>query len=675
MLVWNMMDERKLNIDAPLMSVRRSFGTPPSLTETTRRMLEKPQTLPLCESDTTLDQVTDPVAVPFNWEHIPGRSKDYDGSELQPPEQASIVPTPTLPPGKSINHAKRSLKKDTNVANNFRSPNTSNSFSEKIQWDREGKNVKTEKVEDNDDYDNDDDVFSDALETLSPTEPLSMNCSVSGVSGLDNLDSNMCGASSTDKQAHDFMMSRFLHAAKAVTIQPPQYISSRKQSVLAEQPREFIKLVPEQKKSFVNRYITDIVPYNGQCQEDEEEESGDETNDYANISSKGCGLLPRLCVRNSLCMLNPVTGTKMGNQLSLYSAYEVGKPDKSSHIRSHRPAPVIKKAWDAINMRKSSSRAASPNKQDLRKKWTSESSRYTYSGEMKQLDKLSPFRRSRAASATDISPFPSKSQPLLPGVKSFSDSKQANSNLSDKLKYPSRGSASIQDMLSQGAKRSSSSGSFTVEKTLYIDTASTLKSSCSSSRSLGSATVAGKERNSLLDSFRDTKHLHALDENLGSQELNSVDVNSSTLPRMVYLMAKEDKAERMTADQEINQESTSLQLVPGSFDKDAEINNQQIVAIDDQGNVGTEYVLHPLAPPLPKSPSESWLCRALPLVSSKNSFPHKNQGTQSKSKRQGFSRASSYTKWETIVKSSNVNHDQVTCSKELVVYRSHHSKS
>ncbi|ESW31451.1 hypothetical protein PHAVU_002G239200 [Phaseolus vulgaris] len=673
MLVWNMMDERKLNIDAPLMSVRRSFGPPPSLTET-RRILEKPQTLPHCNSDTTLDQVTDPVAVPFNWEHIPGRPKDYDGSEPQPRVQASVTPTPTLPPGKSTNHAKQLLEKDANVASSFRSPTTSNSFSEKIDYDGEHKDEKIEKVEENDEYDYDGDVFSDALETLSPTEPLSMNCSVSGVSGLNNSDANMCGASSTDKQAQDFMMSRFLHAAKAMTIQPPQYISSRKQSVLAEQPREFIKLVPEQKKSFVNRHITDIVPYNGQCQEDEEEESGDETNDYANISAKGCGLLPRLCVRNSLCILNPVTETKIGNQLSLYSAYEVGKPDKSSHIRSHGPAPVIKKAWDAINMRKSSSRAASPDKKDLRKKWTSESSRYTYSGEMKQLGRLSPFRRSRAAAA-GISPFPSKPQPLFPGAKSLGDSKQADNNLSGKLKFPSRGSARIQEMLSQGAKRSSSSGSLTVEKTLYIDTASTVKSSCSSSRSLGSGTVVGKERNSLLDSFRDMKHLQALDENLGSQKLNSSDADSSTLPGMLYLMSKEDKAEKMTTDQEINQESASLQIVPSSFDKDAEINNQKIVVVDDQGKVGTEYVLLPLAPPLPKSPSESWLCRALPLVPSKNSFPHSNQGTLSKAKRQGFSRASSYTKWETIVKSSNVNHDQVSCSKELVVYRSRHSKS
>ncbi|RDX75849.1 hypothetical protein CR513_44225, partial [Mucuna pruriens] len=660
------MDERKLNIDAPLMSVRRSSGASPSLTEAKRKILEKPQALPHYKSDMALDQVTEPVSVPFNWEHIPGRSKGCDGSEPQPPTQASITPTPTFPPGKSTNVAKQPLEKEPNVAINFRSPSLSNSLIEKKDCDKEHKDEKIKKVEENDDYDDDGDVYSDALETLSPTEPLSMNCSVSGVSGLDNLDANMCGTSSTDKQAHDFMMSRFLTAAKAMTIQPPQY-ASRKQPVLAEQPREFMKLVPEQKKSFVNRHITDIVPYTGQCQEEEkEEESDDETNDYSNISAKGCGLFPRLCVRNSLCLLNSVPGTKMENQFSLYSAYEVGKPDKSSHIRSHRPAPAIKKAWDAINKSKSSSRAASPDKQEVRKKWTSESSRYTYSGELKQLGRLSPFRRSRAAATAGTSPFPSKPQPLFPGARLLGDSKQADNSHSGKLKFPSRGNASFQEVLSQGARKSSSFGSLTIEKTLYIDTASTVKLSCPSSRSLGNTTVVGKDRNSIVDSFQDMKHLQALEENLDSQVLNSEDAKFSTLSSMLHLMAKEDKAERLTDDQEIEQESMSLQLVPSSFDKDAKINNKQIVVVDNSGKVGAEYVLHPLAPPLPKSPSESWLCRALPLVSSKNSFPHSNQGTHSQAKRQGFSRASSYTKWETIVKSSNLNHDHVSCSKSCI---------
>ncbi|KAK7318814.1 hypothetical protein RJT34_03521 [Clitoria ternatea] len=675
-----MMDGRKLNIDAPLMSVRRS-GTSPSLAESKRNTSEKKrQTLPH-----SLDQVTEPVAVPFNWEHIPGRPKNDVGSEPQPPKHSSITPSPFLPPGKSTNVAKQPLEKDPNAANKFRSSSVSNSIIEsvsKIDCDKEQKDKKIKRVEEsNDDHDDDDDddVYSDALETLSPTEPLSMNCSVGGVSGLDNLDENKSGTSCTDRQAQDFMMSRFLHAAKAMTIQPPQH-SSRKQSVLVDvQPREFTKLVREEKKSFVNRHITDMIPYTGQCEE--EEESDDETDDYGNISAKGCGLLPRLCISNSLCLLNSVPGTKIGNQFPLYSAYEVGKPDKSFHIRSYKPAPAIKKAWDAIHKSKSSSGAASPDMQDARRKWTSESSRYTHSGELKQLGRLSPFRRSRGGGgAASISPFQSKPQPLFPGARLLGDSKQAENNHSGKFKFPSRGHASFQNVQSQGAKKSSNSGSLTIEKTLYIDTASTAKLPCSNACSLGNSQridgLVGKDRKSTVDSSQDMKHQQALEENLDPQELNSVDANSLTLSSMLHLMDKEDKAERLINDQEIKQETLSLQLVSTPFEKEAQINNQQIVLVDDSGKFSNEYAVHPLAPPLPKSPSESWLCRALPLVSSKNSFPHSNQGIiHSHAKIQGFSRTSSYTKWETIVKTSNLNHDLVCCSKELTVYKPQHSKS
>ncbi|XP_027346997.1 uncharacterized protein LOC113858514 isoform X2 [Abrus precatorius] len=615
------MDEGKLNIDAPLMSVRRSSGASPSLTEAKRKTLERPQALPHFKPNVTLDQVTEPVAVPFNWEHIPGRPKDDGGSQSQPPREPSITPSPSFPLGKLINVAKEPLEKESNIANKFRNPSISNSSS-KVDCDREKKYEKTKNVEEDDDYDND--VYSDALDILSPTEPLSMNCSVSG---LDNLDANKCGTSSTDKQTQDFMMSRFLPAAKAMTIQPPQY-ASRKQPVVVEQPREFTKLVREEKQSFVNRHITDIIPYTAHCQEEEEEEeeSEDETNDYANISAKGCGLLPRLCVRNSLCLLNSVPGTKMGHQFTFYSAHEAGKTDKGSQNRSYRPAPAIKKAWDAIHKSKSSS----GDMHEVRKKWTSDSNRYTYSGELKHIGRLSPFRRSRAAAA-GISPFRSKTQPLFPEAMLLGDSKRVeNINHSGKLKLPSRGHASTQEVLTQGAKKISNSGSLAIEKTLYIDTASTVKLSCSNSSFLANTqridSVVGKERNSTVDSFQDMKHLQALEENLDSQELNSMDANPSTLSSMFHLMAKEDEDERLNKDQEINQESMSLQLVQSSFDKDTAFNNKQIVVADDSRKVSAEYVLHHLAPPLPKSPSESWLCRALPLVSSKNSFPYSNQG-------------------------------------------------
>lgn len=333
-------------------------------------------------------------------------------------------------------------------------------------------------------------------------------------------------------------------------------------------------------------------------------------------------------------------------------------------------------AWDSIHKSKSSTGAASPDMQEARKKWTSESNRYynSYSGELKQLGRLSPFRRSRApaaaTTAAGVSPFRGKPQSLFPGAtRLLGDSKQAEKNNQfGKLKFPRRGHASIQEVLSQGAKRSSNSGNLSMEKTLYIDTVSTVKSPCSNiSSSLGNSqrvdTMAGKERNSIVDSFQDMKHQQALEEILDSEVLSSTDANSTTLSNMLDLMAKEDKDERLATDQEINREPMSLQLVQSSLDKDTKINNQQIVVVDESRKAIAKCVMYPLPPPLPKSLSESWLCHALPLVSLKNSSPH--WSTQSHSKRQGLSRASSYSKWETIVKTSNLHHDHECCCSRV----------
>ena len=347
------MAEKKLNINAPLMSVRRSSATSPSLFEARKKILEKRHTLPNYNSDMSMDQVTEPVAVPFNWEHIPGRCKGNNGYGSEP--RASKTPSPRLPPGKSINATKQPLEKECKAANKVRPSTKSNSFNgsvvkNKIDCGIERKaetkvenrrsNVEKEKEDD-------DDVYSDALETLSTTESFSMNCSVSGVSWLDTLDAKKSETFSTDQQIRDFMMSRFLPAAKAMTLQPPQYSSKKQSGVLVEQqPRDLTKLVREEKKPSLNKQITDIVPYTAQCQEDkesEEDEGGDYYDNSAHISAKGCGLLPRLHVRNSLCLLNPVPGMKLKNQVSLPSANEVVKPNKISHLRSFSPVPAVKK--------------------------------------------------------------------------------------------------------------------------------------------------------------------------------------------------------------------------------------------------------------------------------------------------------------------------------------------
>ncbi|KEH30225.1 DUF688 family protein [Medicago truncatula] len=78
----------------------------------------------------------------------------------------------------------------------------------KVDHDKGQKDEKLQNLEEDDDDDNEDDAFSDALETLSSTESL-------------------C--------AQDFMMNRFLPAAKDMTLQPHQH-APRKQSVMLHQP-------------------------------------------------------------------------------------------------------------------------------------------------------------------------------------------------------------------------------------------------------------------------------------------------------------------------------------------------------------------------------------------------------------------------------------------------------
>ncbi|KAJ1402168.1 hypothetical protein SESBI_28267 [Sesbania bispinosa] len=507
------MAERKLNINAPLMSVRRSSATSPSLTEAKKKMLEKRHSLPYYKSDMSSDQVTEPVAVPFNWEHIPGRRKANGGSEPQPlPKESSITPSPRLPPGKSISATKQPLEKE-------------NSDKErKAEKKVENRKSNVEALEEKEE----DDVYSDALETLSHSELFSMNCSVSGVSG---------------------------------------------------------------------------------------------------------------------------------------------------------PIPAVKKAWEAIHKNKSSSGAASPDMQEGRKKWSSESNRFTYSGELLP-GRLSPFRRSRAAAA-GVSPSRSKPQSPFRGAKLLGDSKEVVNSKSGNLKFLSTGLGN-----NQGAKRGSYSGSLAMEKTLYIDTASTVKLSSSNLSSVDNkhkvdTVIAdldkrrGKESNSTIESSQEIRHVQVLEEKntLDYEVLRSMGINSSTLSSMLHLIGKEDKDEGLTTDQDINQEMESFQLVQGTSAEESKANNQQIVLANGSGKSGVGSAQSPLPPPLPKSPSESWLWRALPIASVKNSFLHSKQGTQSHAKRHDSNTTSSNIKWETIVKTSNLHHDHVRYSQELTTHKSKHSKS
>jgi hypothetical protein len=327
----------------------------------------------------------------------------------------------------------------------------------------------------------------------------------------------------------------------------------------------------------------------------------------------------------------------------------------------------LMQAWEAIHRNKSSNGAASPDMQEGKKKLSSESKRFAYSGELLP-GRLSPFQRSRAA-ATGISPCRSKPQSPFRSAKLLGDSKETENNNSGNLKfYSSTGLGKFQGVPNLGAKRGSYSGSLAMEKTLYIDNSSTVKLSSSNVSSVDNKRridtmiadfdkIRGKERNSSIETSRDMKHVQALDfeekVTLDFEVLRSLGGNSSTLSGMLHHIAKEYDDEVSIADQDIKRGLPSLQPVQGTISDDSDPNKKQIVLANNS----------PLPPPLPKSPSESWLWRALPITSFKNSFLHSNQRNQSHAKRNDSNTTSSNVKWETIVKTSNLSHDHVRFSQ------------
>ena len=86
--------------------------------------------------------------------------------------------------------------------------------------------------------------------------------------------------------------------------------------------------------------------------------------------------------------------------------------------------------------------------------------------------------------------------------------------------------------------------------------------------------------------------------------------------------------------------------------------NKDIDQKEELLDVNSSSAQSPVPPPLPRSPSESWLWRTIPSVSLRNSF-----GSKAKAKNLDSKTSSSSTKWETIVKTSKLHHDHARYSE------------
>ncbi|XP_042945921.1 uncharacterized protein LOC122279363 [Carya illinoinensis] len=646
------MGERKLNFGAPLLSVRRFSSQSASEDRRNRKIIEhllpdRQLSLPFYQSELDLVQVTERVTVPFHWEKIPGRAKDGSGPEPSPSEEASV--TPRLPPARFMNITKLPSEKECDNTNSLWGQIVPYTSTDK-ECSREGINEKGGLG-----LEDDDDVYSDAHDTLSPTDSFSMNYSASGLSGSDGPDVKPSGTFSTDPQTLDFMMSRFLPAARAMALQPPQY-ASRKQGASLEQPRKVNRVASEDRWHLLNQNGSNIIPL--YSQNEDEEESEDEDDEYdtsGNNSAKVCGLFPGLCFKNSLCLLSPVPVMKVGTLSHVSSTREIVRPRRT--VRSQSQI-VQKHAWNAVDKSQSDYRVRSGELQKVDKKRNGEYSRLTRSGDLQTLGRSSPYTRSQGAG---VSPYRNEApQSPFRSVSFLGLPKEIENLKANRFSLCNEGSN----------KNKQRSGPMcpAVEKTLYVDTVNNAKLAFSNSSSSvtqewtdsahedveKSLERRGSEDTTNTKSiFQDIKCLNISNKGATLDTFVSVDADISSLSAISHPKGQEVTIEDSGQNQGIDRRS-SLECSKLTTVGHLNISSDQILKADGPGNADASSVS--IHPPLPKSPSDSWLWRTLPILPSISS------------RKQEYKTSSTNTKWEAIVKSSHLHHDHVRYSEELITH-------
>ncbi|XP_044497694.1 uncharacterized protein LOC123219776 [Mangifera indica] len=681
------MEERRLNFNAPLLSVRR-FATSVASSEgkNGKRIedsrLNRRYTIPFYKSDLSLEQVTEPVAVPFLWEQTPGQPKD-GGPETQQLEEASV--TPRLPPQRNLDIIKYPSEKEVEDRPKIESCSLIDSVTRYDCSKEENEEKEKLYLEDHDE------IYSDALDALSPTDSFSMNCSVSGVSGSDGQVINLSGTFSTDSQTRDFMMSRFLPAAKAMALEPPHY-ASRRQPIAVEQPRQVLKLVPEDRKSPVNESI--VIQHYGEDAVADEEESEDEVDDSGNLSSRGCGLFPRLCLNKSFCLLNPVPGLKVRTHSSMSSTSEVRKSGKATYAESHGQT-INKHFRDSVYKHPLDAGVQSPKLiLGIENKMINGSNRFSCSNEQPMSNRSSPCRRGISPYRNERPPSPFRGVGFLGVPKEAENTRASRFNLSDKssskshelftnrLNLHTKASSKSQELFPhQSSKTRAGSLSPAVEKTLYVDTVKFAKISSSNSISSDNKGLMDPVRESFETSMRrrgmeettrmesslqDVKCLNIAKGGSISETkiLGSIKANRSSFSGRLHRGGAADMVECFGPDEELNQECKSLELVKVVDDGNLNSSKDRNLEKDYPECFNSGFEQSPLPPPLPQKPSESWLWRTLPSMSSQNSF------SASYHSRFHPKRQDSYTstKWETIVKTSYSHHDHKRYSEELTAH-------
>ncbi|GMI99307.1 hypothetical protein like AT2G30990 [Hibiscus trionum] len=709
----NLMEDKQLDFNRPLLSVRRFtsqvVGSESEGNKKTDKSLSKIPRLPIYKSELKSGPIRNPGTVPFMWEKTPGRPKEEKNIQTHALDKPPIAPK--LPPGRALNDKQQPSIKGSD-AKTFApcqteivpssSQNVPSLALDETKYDCAA-NGDMEETGSSGSKDSGE-AYVDALDTLSRSESFFLNCSVSGLSELDGSDMKPSGIFSSDPQTRDFMMGRFLPAAKAVASETPPY-ATRKQPIVREPPRQIKELVTVDKQQ--PHRASSPMKFRHYAQDDWLEETEDDCYSHSdNYSANVCGLFPRFLLKNSLCLLNPIPGMKIQAQKPVEPAYSVRRREaKSSYLRpcSETENEHAEAAGDKGLTGIAQTKEVIEDKHNQ----GSGSSKNSYRSDCPNPGGAPPFRHLQG---NNVSSPPSQISQVVHQEKGFLGipEKAKNYRVSsiDPLKKERK---NFKELLASESISQESGSASPVEKTLYVDSIHRVISSNSCFPDETALTQCTKddleipvnpgemEENS---SLKDSKHLnHVVDENAAVQHktMESVDPYSLFSPEKHAPYLQMDASDGTRRDRALIQDSSKLTCLGvthnGKNDMECPVNfelsqqehiqvpktfthstaaerikvdseSRSQIKSSNRGSSSGSNLKLTLALPLPKAPSESWLKRTLPAVSSRNTSSWSSLGTCNDAGTQANTTPSNDLKWETIVRSSNVHHGRLRFSEE-----------
>ncbi|XP_044502622.1 uncharacterized protein LOC123223518 [Mangifera indica] len=711
------MEEKQLDFNQPFLSVRRF-----SSTVTTSKVDDKSKTantvpktppLPAYKSELISGPISNPGTVPFVWEKTPGRPKNESKSQTGALERPPIAPK--LPPGRILNVKQQPLDKACEGTNskwsqtgNAQTTSKSVPPADKNAIKRESSKGWMEETESSTTEDGDE-AFVDALDTLSRTESFFLNCSVSGVSGLDDAQLKPTGTFSTDPQTRDFMMGRFLPAAKAIASEAPHHTTRKQPIVWEQQPRQIKKVANINKQQPPKQYSSNNVYFHSQHERWEENYDEDDYDVHESSSAVVCGLLPRFCLKSSFCLMNPVPGMRLQEREPLSLGHHRAQATSRSGAEHEKVRLVVREKSSSVG---SLSAETQDNKLDLKNK----ASQIASGGEGHKLDGSSLCRRFQG----NVLP-PNQNvncQSTLSNEKKFLEVPESANYLKLNDSDPRRnGTKNFRELLTNESTNRESGLTSPVEKTLYVDSVHKVKSPSSNSSSSDSTRLSdgrGDDLNALVksmemdeaasidSSLHDVKQLNVVDEKgtlepnvmefIHSKNLSSphtaaqgmqIDVKNGSAEdqaltnNLIKLTStkvagseKYDQALQNELQGKLSQHSRgvvqdSISSIRSKMGDERKFDTQKQPLTTKEVSEGL-FLQLPLPLPPPTSPSDSWLKRTLPTVSAGKSSTWSSFGTLNFTRVQGSKSPSGDPRWETIVKTSNVHHGHLRFSEELL---------